>query len=83
MEEDDSVETLDPIVDAERARQLSLFRPLGKEPVKSTVPFPVLPSLAVIYPLHLAMPLPRWFLLCLPLIRRAIALCMCSLASIF
>ncbi|KMK61725.1 arginine-tRNA-protein transferase, putative [Aspergillus fumigatus Z5] len=29
MEEDDSVETLDPIVDAERARQLSLFRPLG------------------------------------------------------
>lgn len=34
MEEDDSVETLDPIVDAERARQLSLFRPLGKEPVR-------------------------------------------------
>ncbi|KAF7128588.1 hypothetical protein CNMCM5793_003376 [Aspergillus hiratsukae] len=29
MEEDDSVETLDPPVDAERARQLSLFRPLG------------------------------------------------------
>jgi hypothetical protein len=42
------------------------------------VPFPVPPSLVVIYPLHLALPLPRWFLLYLPLMRRAIALCVCS-----